>query len=215
MAEHRHEAGAWSKRQALYRKDWERQVLLDKNIELLQEMKKLRGPRGRVIIERGTGCCRTHIHSLPAQMAVPVRQERLKRFARTPWTVEESKSLIHIILKEIDDGKITSGFYKYIEHTYVGHETASLLHPSRNSSNIRGHWGDLCRTIQDQIFRDAAVALYELDEETLHKILTVPDKYVPSKGHDDRRVAAVIRKHRELNPDYDPCRGKRRCADNC
>lgn len=210
LSHHRSQASAWSKRQAKHRKDWEREVLIDRNMQLLKGIKKLRGPGARLIMDVGAGCSGSHMVSktLPSTMTVPVRQERVQRFVRTPWTAEETKLLIKVILKAIEEGTARSGFYKYIEHTYVGQEKPSVLHPSRNASNIRGHWGDLCRTVRDEVLRDAAVALYDLDEETLNKILNLPQSHVPSKGHDDRRIAAVIKKHKELNPDCVTWRGR-------
>jgi hypothetical protein len=72
----------------------------------------------------------------------------------------------------------------------------------RNSSTIRCDWDDLCRTIRDPKYRGAAVALYELDEGSVSKILDIPDVQLPSKGkkHEENRIKAVVRKYKEMDP---------------
>jgi hypothetical protein len=46
------------------------------------------------------------------------------------------------------------------------------------------------------------VAIYELDEESILKILDIPDVQLPNKGkkHEGNRIKAVMRKYKEMNP---------------
>lgn len=162
----------------------------------------------------GTPTFRTHITARTGDRSsdqnIAVRPDIVRKFYQTEWKPEETKVFINIMLQEktkyfdAQGRSIRPGFYKHIEETYVIEK--KVLHQNRSSSTIRSYWGDVCRTIRDDKYRKTAVALYQLDDETVDKILTMPVEQVPSKGkeHDSSRIRAVVRKFKEMNPGNEP-----------
>ena len=212
----RKKATEWRNRHSTYRQIWERETLTEKNIQLILQYGRLRGPQGKLLVASSGGTSTVPVQTVGTNVYeerlsntlahVPVRPERTRKYVRIEWSPKETLTFIKIMLEESpkfydENGKSKrSGFYKYIEDTYVTHK--KLLHEDRNSFTLRCYWGDLCRTIRDPKYREAAVALYELDKESLQKIMDIPAFQVPSKGrrYEEYRIKAVVRKYREMNP---------------
>jgi len=182
------------------------------NMQLLLQCARLRGPEGKVLVASSNGLSTavcsgvksgSSDNQLQTQVPVPIRPERLRKYVRIEWSPQETLSFIKIMLEESpkffdEHGQPRrNGFYKYIEDTYVTHK--KQLHEDRNLSTIRSYWGDLCRTIRDPKYRGAAVALYDLDEGSVSRILDIPDVQLPSKGkkYEENRIKAVIRKYKD------------------
>lgn len=194
------------------------------NTAMLLKYAKLRGPGGKLLLVssefrmtvagmptlRTQNFFSTSTDDGSSAQNIPVRPDIVRKFYQTEWKPEETKVFIDIMLQEkskyfdAQGRSIRPGFYKHIEETYVMEK--KLLHPNRNSSTIRSYWGDVCRTIRDEKYRAAAVALYQLDDETVNKILAMPVQQVPSKGkeHDNCRIRAVVKKLKEMNARNEP-----------
>jgi hypothetical protein len=211
----RDSARQWQVRHQKCRQEWEIEALQAENIAMLLKYSKLRGPGGKLLLAISES--HPDLPKIRMQISTYISAQKeiaqicrpaviVRKFYQTEWKPEETKIFINIMLQEkikyfdAQGRSIRPGFYKYIEETYVLEK--KLLHPNRNSSTIRSYWGNLCRTIRDEKYRKAAVALYQLDDETVNKILTMPVEQVPSKGkeHDSSRIRAVVRKFKEMNP---------------